>query len=965
LVSGIRNDVVFEQGWLWVANGFQVNPSDRVARVESLYHAARARTPADRAAFLGAACAEDVELRREVESLLAQPGTGRGLLDTPAPRADGLVSGFGTPNLTGRQFGAYEIRASIGAGGMGEVYRARDTRLGRDVAIKILPTIFSTDPDRRARFEREARVLAALNHPHIGAIYGVEESDGIRALVLELVDGDTLAERIARGPIPIGEALTIARQITDAIDAAHEKGIVHRDLKPANIKITPDGIVKVLDFGLATATTGDGSGPDLTRSPTVTRGGTREGMLLGTAAYMSPEQARGKAIDRRTDVWAFGCVLYEMLTGRVAFAGDTLSDTIAAILAREPDWNRLPADTPVAVELLLRRCLQKNPSDRLRDIADARFRLEESPREGVAVVTRAPRFSHRERLAWLGALAIATIVALVTWTTRHAFEDHLEISTPPTWQPTSFAISPDGRKLAFVASFEGKSLLWLRRLDNPRAEVLPGTENARYPFWKPDGREIGFTVGSDLKRIDLESREVQTVARYVSQFGGVWLEDDTILVTPDASSTLVRVTVSGGQVTPVTKKGPGSFGHRFPRLLPDGRHFLYFAGDDDPGIHVGAFGEEGRKILDATAAVYAPSGHLLFVSEGSLYSQPFDARRLEPKGSRTLIVPSVMPGTTGGSAALSVAAGSIFYRTGDTGSLRYLKWVDRNGKELATLPEFNQMGGMGVSLSDDGAFVAWTQGSEDLWLFEVARGIPTPFTFEPGIDLRPVWEPNGQRVVYSSYRDNNFDLWVKSTTGSGGAERLLPLPGGQYADDWSPDGRFILYTTGSGAGKTPLSGAQALTEIWAVPLDGARTPFQVVRTTGAAASGQFSPDGKWVAFHSNESNRFEISIQPFRGGNKIRLSTGGGMQPRWSYDGKEVFYIGPDNQLMAVSVDLKSPNAPKPGVPQGLFTANWSMDPHNPYVRNFSVSRDGRFLVDVLRATVSPIHVIQNWKPKD
>jgi serine/threonine protein kinase len=842
---------------------------------------------------------------------------------------------------------------------MGEVYRARDTQLGRDVAIKILPAAFSSDPDRRARFEREARVLAALNHPHIGAIYGVEESDGVRALVLELVDGETLAERIARGPIPIGEALTIARQITEAIDAAHEKGIVHRDLKPANIKITPAGIVKVLDFGLAKTAIGDGSDPDLTRSPTITSGGTHDGVLLGTAPYMSPEQARGKPSDKRTDIWAFGCVLYEMLTGQVAFAGETLSDTIAAILGREPDWGRLPPDIPAAVLSLLRRCLQKNASDRLRDIADARFRLEESSSEHVPA-PGAPMFRNRERIAWLAALAIA-IGALAAWTRWHSpaeAETRVSILTPPTLQPASLAISPDGRRLAFVATFEGKSLLWLRRLDDVTPHVLPGTENAAYPFWSPDGRSIGFTVGSDLKRIDPESGEVQTVAPAISQFGGVWLEDDTVLVTPNPASSLVRVSVYGGQATPVTEVTTGSFGHRFPQLLPDGRHFLYFAEGEDAGIHMGVLGEKGsRKILDATAAVYAPSGHLLFVRDGSLYSQPFDVTRLLT-GFPTLIAQRVTPGFIEGSAALSVAAdGAIFYRTGDTGSLRQLMWVNRNGKELATLGEFNQMGGMGVSLSDDDAFVAWTQGSEDLWLFEVERGINRPFTFDPGVDLRPVWDPKRQRVAYSSYRDKKFHLFVKSTTGSGSAERLLSVPGGPFADDWSPDGMFILYTLGAGT--------ESPTEIWALPLDGTRTPFPVVRTAGAAASGQFSPRGTWIAFHSNESKQFEIYIQRFPRGDKIPISKAGGMQPRWSHDGKELFYLGPDNQLMSVAVDVESAERPIIGVPEPLFTAHWSMIPHHPAVRNFSVSRDGRFLVDVLRETVSPITMIQNSKPKD
>ncbi len=491
---------------------------ERWRQVEEIVHAALSRGESERPAFLAQKCAGDEALRGEVESLLAQQASATGFLEDPLVAGALLAGETGASILTGRRLGGYEIHARIGVGGMGEVYRARDTKLGREVAIKILPSFSATDRDRLARFDREARVLASLNHPHIAAIYGLEDADGVPALVLELVDGETLADRIAHGPVRLNEALTLARQIADALEAAHEKGIIHRDLKPANVKITSDGVVKVLDFGLARVATGDVGTTDLTQSPTITVGGTREGSVLGTASYMSPEQARGRPADKRADVWAFGIVLYEMLTGRAAFDGETISDVIAKVIEREPDWSALPASTPLRLRELLHRCARKDPKARLQAIGDARVQIDElisgAPDDGTRDRRHAAARSDRTHaVAWIAAaLSLAAAAALLVPTTlyfRRAVPEpvltRFEIATPPTSDPVSFALSADGRQLAFVATAEGTPRLWVRPLDQVTAQPLAGTEGARYPFWAPDGRAIGFFADGKLKRIDLGS----------------------------------------------------------------------------------------------------------------------------------------------------------------------------------------------------------------------------------------------------------------------------------------------------------------------------------------------------------------------------------------------------------------------------------------------------------------------------
>jgi Tol biopolymer transport system component len=907
--------------------------------VDALYHEALQRDPAERHAFLAGACGGDTELLAEVQSLLAQTAFETGSLMA----------------LAGRRIAQYELRTLIGVGGMGEVYRAFDTQLRREVAIKILPPHLTRDPARVARFEREARALAALSHPTVAAIYGTERASGIEAIVMELVEGETLAERLARaGPRPVAEAMAIARQIADGLDAAHERGIIHRDLKPANIRITSQGAVKLLDFGLARVTAESANDVGATPGADVTR----EGLILGTAAYMSPEQARGHTVDKRTDVWAFGCVLYEMLTGVRPFDGGSVSDAIAAVLTTEPSWERVPSAVPAHIQALVRRCLQKNPSARLRDIADAKFHLDESAVVPAAHITLT-RPLWQQAVVWLLAVGTTAAISAAVWRTWAApapMEVRLDITAPSTTEVDSLALSPDGRTLAFVATSEGKPRLWLRPLNETEARVLPGTDHARFPFWSPDGRSIGFTVDTDLKRIDLASGAVQMVLAAGSPYGGVWMPDDTILGTPGAANPLIRVPARGGRATPVTRVNSKEATHRFPRLLPDGRHFLAYASGTDPGIYLGNVDTgETRKLLDASAAVYAPSGHVLFVQQGTLFAQRFDTTRLELRGTATPVARQIALGAAEGSAALAVsAAGPIAYRSGVAEYPQQFMWVDRSGKVLSILrgTGAERMRGMGAALSKDDRFVTWTNASGELSVLDVTRGLATPFTRDAGVQIWPVWAPDGRRVAFSSNRDGDFDLFVKATDGTSAAERLLRASGGQGPDDWSPDGRALLYSEGD-------------KEIWALPFDG--KPFPVVRGEGRAVDGQFSPSGKWIAFRWWEAQRPEIYIQPFPKGQKILISTAGGVQPRWRPDGKELFYIAPDNRLMAVPVDFDTRGQiPFVGVPEPLFAAHWDLAPQSPGIRTYAVSRDGqRFLIQVLAENVSPVTVILNWRPPE
>jgi len=529
----------------------------------------------------------------------------------------------------GTHLGSVQITALLGRGGMGEVYRARDTKLKRDVAIKILPEEFSRDPDRVGRFQREAEVLALLNHPHIAAIYSLEEANGSRFLVLELVEGQTLADRLKRGPLPMDEALTVAKHICEAIEAAHEKGIIHRDLKPANIKITSDGIVKVLDFGLAKVREAEAQASDLSNSPTLMTARSTPGIILGTAAYMSPEQAKGQEANRTSDVWAFGCVLYEMLTGRAPFEGDTMSELFAGILKAEPDWSRLPAETPEHIRRLLRRCLQKDRRIRLRHLGDALIEIEEpQPQIAAAAPPVVPR--RRERLAWTIALVVVAILSAAVGVREFrgvppAAEMRFEIATPPTADSASIAISPDGQKIVFVGASEGQSKLLVRALDSISERALAGTDGASFPFWSPDSQSVGFFAEGRLKRVDIDRGAVQILANAPAGRGGAWNRDGTIIFTPNVTQGIFRISATGGTASAVTRtETTKETSHRFPQFLPNGHHFVYYVlgTPESRGVYAGDLdGSTARRLIDVESApVYESSGHLFFVRQGTLFA---------------------------------------------------------------------------------------------------------------------------------------------------------------------------------------------------------------------------------------------------------------------------------------------------------------------------------------------------------
>jgi serine/threonine protein kinase len=874
--------------------------------------------------------------------------------------------------VIGREIGAYRVVSLLGHGGMGEVYRAHDVKLDRDVALKVLPDSFAREPERLARFEREARLLAALNHPNIAAIYGFESSGDVPALVLELVEGPTLADRLRDGPIPIAAALAMARQIAEALESAHEKGVVHRDLKPANIKIAPGDLVKVLDFGLAKLANApdatDGRSSAFSESPTFTAVVSR-GVILGTAPYMSPEQARGLPVDKRTDVWAFGCVLYEMLTRRPAFAGRTTTDVIAAIVDRDPDWAALPQATPLRICDLVRRCLSKDMKQRLHDIADARIEIEDAlahPRAGVV----APMMVRpRERLAWVTAVALlaAAAGAALIWNrpARALPETRLEITTPPTTDPVSLAISPDGQQIAFVATSNGKPHLWIRSLDSVSARPLAGTESAYYPFWSPDGRSIGFFADSRLKRVDVDAGSVQILATATAGRSGVWTEDGVIYFAPQAGP-VYRMPAAGGPRVSLPTFDASPTNGRFPRLLPGGRHFLFYAlgTPQVQGVYAGRLdAPESRRVLEADAGAVYALGHVFFVRQGTLFAQRFDVDRLELDGNPGPIASNVAVGEGSIPALSTSASGMIVFRTGSSGLVRQLAWFDRSGKESGR-PADRSDTTWGPWLSPDGRTVALSRsidGNSDVWLLDLQRGAMRRFTSDAASEHSAIWSPDGNRIAFSSNRSGFYNIYVKAASGTGPEELLATEAPQNVTDrlpsDWSPDGRYLLYRTQS---------AKTRYDLWAWPLDGGTKSFPVAQTDADDRDGQFSPDGKWVAFESDESGRFEIYLQRFPGpGTKWPISTNGGAQVNWSKDGAEIFYISLDGQLMAVRVRLDADRQTvEADAPVSLFATQVG-NPVSVFRQQYVTSADGRFLMNTLVEDdrAAPITIIQHWKP--
>jgi serine/threonine protein kinase len=873
----------------------------------------------------------------------------------------------------GKMIGHYRILSILGAGGMGEVYRAHDTKLKRDVALKVLPEAFGRDDERLARFQREAHILASLNHPNIATIHDIEGYGELHFLVLEFIAGATLAERVKRGPLPIKEALQFAKQIADALEAAHDRGIIHRDLKPANVCITPQDTVKVLDFGIAKALQGlaseEGSGEDSSSSH-LQRSGTAPGVIIGTAAYMSPEQARGRKADRTSDVWAFGCVLFEMLTGHRAFDGESITDILSAVLKAEPDWNQLPPETPEALRRLLGRCLRKEQKSRLHDVADARIEIDDALN---ATEVRHPvsQPAQSRRISWI-ALSLVPLVAVVlmvrTW--RQAGvrvpEVQFEVATPPTPDPTSIAISPDGRKLVFSAESDTGLRLWLRVLDSVLAKPLIGTDRGFFPFWSPDSQSIGFFADGRLVTLDIDSGLVRTLADAPNPEGGAWNRDGTILFAPNQTGSLFRVSTSGGKPESVTRVAEQQAGHTFPVFLPDGHRFLFYVTGTSPGVYAGQIGSSTiQHVLDADApATYSSAGQLLFINQRTLFAQDFDPVNLALSGNPSPVAQQIVidPVAAIFAAVSASAAGPIIYRAGMAGGQRQFAWFDRSGKVIGAIGGSDNAIPAGPSISPEGrrmVLYRTVSGNTDIWMLDLLRGLLTRFTFDAAVEGNPVWSPDAKYVAFNSNRSGVYDIYRKAASGTGNEELLLATPENKAPLDWSPDGRFVLY-------RSP--GVTTGFDLWALPVAGERKPFPVAQTNFEERDGQFSPDGKWVAYQSNESGRTEIVVQSFPSpGSKLQVSTNGGAQVRWRHDGKELFYIAFDGRLMAVPVRIDSDGQTlEANPPLPLFTTRIGGAIQGTAKQQYDVSADGqRFLMNtVTEAGTPPITVVLNPKLK-
>ncbi len=832
--------------------------------------------------------------------------------------------------IPGTRVGPYEVVGELGAGGMGEVWRATDTRLGRQVALKLLPEDFAVDPERHARFEREAKVLASLNHPNIAVLYGLEHVGERHALVMELVEGEDLARRLARGAIPADEALAIALQIASALEAAHEKGIVHRDLKPANVKVTPEGTVKVLDFGLAKAWEAEGVASNPSLSPTITAHHTREGVILGTAAYMSPEQARGKPVDRRADIWAFGCLVYEMLTGTQTFAGDTVTDVIAAVVTRDPDWSALPAELKPRTREVLRRCMEKDPKRRYRDIGDVRFELEESLHAAAATATAAPAAvaaaaapARRGVLPWVVAALAVTLAAGLAVAYFKAASVHPRsyraYLLPPAKTSFTFdastggpVLSPDGTRVVFAATdAAARKLLWVRPLDSLTAQPLEGTEDASFPFWSPDSRFIGFFVTGKLRKIDTRGGPPQSLCASSSGRGGTWSADGVIVFAPDTYGGLQRVSSAGGTPAALTEADSArqQTSQRWPVFLPDGRHFLYWAGNptatsqETNGIYLASLGEKEQRFLFAadSNALFTP-GYLLFLRDRSLMALPFDVKSRESTGEAFPIAEEVANPQSYRLGCFSASReGTLVYQTGENGRVQPI-WVNASGGELGAIGELAAI--LTVRLSPNGQRLAEAiqdpqTKNVDIWLLELARGVKTRFTFDPAVEFYPVWSPDDSRIAFSSNQKGHFDIYVKNAAGAGDPELLLASDADKYVTDWSSDGRLLVFTQFDPKGKTQA-------DLWTLPLSGDRKPVLFLQTSFNEGSAVISPDGKWLAYQSNESGKGEVYITTFpTPGGKWQVSQGGGLEPRWRHDGAGLNFRTPDGTLMEATVVAK------------------------------------------------------------
>ena len=949
---------------------------ERWLRVKALFQAAVEQPPDARAAFLAAATADEA-LRREVESLLTSDASDGGLLD---------LLDTATILTPGVRVGPYEIISPLGAGAMGEVYRARDTKLHRDVALKVLPGLFAGDTDRLARFTREAHLLATLNHPNIAAIYGLNESTGAPALVLELVDGPTLADRIARGTIPLAEALPIARQMAEALDAAHEKGIIHRDLKPANIKIARDGMVKVLDFGLAKVWDG-ASQSELSASPRLTATNLGERTILGTPAYMSPEQARCASLDRRTDIWSFGCVLYEMLTGHPPFRGDTISDTIAAILEHEPDWDALPVATSLPIRRLLRRCLEKDRKRRLDSASDARLEIDDAISSPAAeTLTLGAPPSRRVMPMAIAALASITVIAtLVVWTLMRpapfvpALPARFAIVPTPdrplnlSGLDRDLAVSPDGARLVYRAggSNTAGSPLMLRAIDQLEARPVAEVSNAYAPFFSPDGRWIGFFENTELKKVSIAGGAPITLCEFSGiPLGASWGDDNTITFATSTPRTgLWRVSAGGGRpmvlTTPDVTQQEGT--HAYPSVLPQGHGVLFTittAAQADRSVAVLDLKTGRRKTLirGGADAEYLETGHLIFAADGALRAVPFDPVSLEVLGDPVTLVERVMMKPTGAANYAVSRAGTLVYIGAGLSELttpRALLWVDRQGHEEPTGAPLRAYGT--PRLSPDGTRVAAEIYDQitDVWIWDFARETLRRLTFDSGGNGMSVWTPDSRQIIFESGRTGMPNMYKQAADGSGTVDRLSTGAIPQWPTSISPDGTWL-----AGFDLSP----RTPTNIVLLPLTrpAARPEPGPADTRFKGAFADFSPDGRYLAYQSNEAGRSEIYVRPFPrvDNGRWQVSTAGGTRPVWARSGRELFYLDLSNTLTAVPVVTSEPTI-SIGTPAKVFDAKYA-EP-NPS-RHFDVSPDGqRFLMlkdspaSDRNATPASMVVVEHW----
>ena len=873
--------------------------------------------------------------------------------------------------MIGKTLVHYQISSQLGKGGMGEVYLADDISLGRKVALKFLPETFAADPERMARFEREARLLASLNHPNIAAIYGLEQAEGKRFIVMELVEGETLAQRLSKGPLPVDESLGICKQIAEGLEAAHEKGVIHRDLKPANVMITEGDKVKILDFGLAKALSDETQSVDSSHSPTLTEAMTRPGVILGTAAYMSPEQAKGKSVDKRADIWAFGCILYECLTGKRPFEGETVTETLAAILRGEPDWQALPANVPPNIELVLRHTLERDMNKRFRDASDARV-LVEAAASSSAIFQRdsISIWNSLRRALPIGALSLILVSAatgIMVWHVKPSTDtrsiSRFSVSLPPGqgwWnQFPLLALSPDGTNLAYVAIQGGKRQIYLRRMDSFDVTPILGTEQAIGPFFSPDGQWLGFYISGKLMKVSVQGGNplpLADAASYVT--GASWGENGAIILAAAYGvKGLTQVPETGGSLNPVASNESGSAALRWPHFLPGGRAILFTAYQrnvEDSRIMVRSLktGEEKILVDGGTDGRYVPTGHLVYARQGNLYAVPFDLERLEVRGPPGPVLQGVLQSVEGIAHYAFSNQGTLAYIRGSVGVAeeRDLVWVDRSGKEQSLgVPQRSYFN---PRLSPDGKRIALViQGANDeIWTYDISNRKFNRLTFQ-GRNITPVWTPDGKRIVFRSDRGGNgrLNLFWLPADGSSGAERLTVSDNNDAPNAFSPDGKSLIF------GRIlPTSGS----DLWILPFGSKGKPFPLLETRFSEGFATFSPDGRWFAYQSDESGQNEVYVQRFPGPEGVwQVSTDGGTNPIWARSG-ELFYRNGDKMM---AVEVQTTQAFRAGNPRMLFETKFAFSD----IAAHDVTADGKLFVIVKPSekdqAPAQIQVVLNW----